>query len=141
MTEYFPNYYDSQNTLQNVRVESRDGVKVLHFADDVEISSDDLDKELVYYSKYLFKTSGGTWKEKPTLDSDVINLDTDGINILLYELAELVTQELQGESMVQDLNYFSSKKKEAWDTYERSHKSIAYKRQNNYYRPANLRRR
>lgn len=90
--------------------------------------------EMVYYSKYLFRSSAGTWKEIPTSDSDLINLDTDGINVLLYELQELAIQELQGDSMNADLNYIAEKKKAVWNAYKANHKSEAIKPQSSYYR-------
>lgn len=41
--------------------------------------------ELEYYSKYLFQSLGGTWKETTTDNTDYVNLDTDALNIFEYE--------------------------------------------------------
>jgi len=97
--------------------------------------------EMVYYSGYLFRTSGGTWIEKPTADTDLINLDIDGINLLLYEVAELVAMELQKKEASFDVQYWTKKKKETWDNYKQRNKSQALKRQRSYYHTANNRRR
>jgi len=97
--------------------------------------------EVVYYSKYLFQTSGGTWQDKPTLDSDVINLDVTGINVLLYEVGQLVSQELAAEGMASDVNFFTEKEQQQHENYFRNNKSQAIKPKSSYYRVSNLRRR
>lgn len=91
--------------------------------------------EIVYYSNYLFRNSSGTWIPKPTAvdDSDLINLDIDGINLLLYEAAYLVAQELQGEDAVFDVDYWQRKKKEVWDMYGSKYKSQTKNRRSTYY--------
>lgn len=63
--------------------------------------------EVVYYTRFLFKSSDGVYKEEPTADTDTIELETDAYNILLYELSYLLTQELQGENGAFDESYFS----------------------------------
>ena len=55
-------------------------------------------QDLVYYSKYLFRSTAGTWKEVPTLDSDLINLDTDAENLFVYECVRLCALQIQGKS-------------------------------------------
>jgi hypothetical protein len=40
-----------------------------------------------YYSKFLFRNSSGTWINKPTADTDIVNLDEDSYNILLFILS------------------------------------------------------
>lgn len=97
--------------------------------------------ETIYYSKYLFRSSAGTWKDKPTADDDYIVLDTDGMNCLLYEVAELVGQELQGEDATFDITYLSQNKKDAWGTYSNSYKSQSTKKAIRYYRGRGMRRR
>ena len=97
--------------------------------------------ECEYFSKYLFKTAGGTWIEKPTLDSDILNLDTTSFNLFLYELAELAGQEIGGQDSSFDISYISNKKKETWDAYTQANKSERKKKQTAYYPLANRRRR
>jgi hypothetical protein len=48
----------------------------------------------------------------PTADNDVVLLEKDSVNLLLYELCELVAQELQGEDSSFDLKYWQNKNKE-----------------------------
>lgn len=94
-----------------------------------------------YYSKYLFRTSGGTWIEKPTTGTDIINLDVDEFNLLLYEVAELVAFELQKADSSFDVKYWTDKKKEVWGVYSRGNKSQVLKKQSSYYPQSNNRRR
>lgn len=54
--------------------------------------------ELVYYSKYIFRSSAGTWKESMDTDSDLINLDTDSYNIFLYQLGLIALEQVKGDN-------------------------------------------
>lgn len=90
--------------------------------------------EIDYYSSYLFRTTGGTWIEKPTLDIDIVNLGTTSVNLFIYELGELIAQELSGEDSSFDVQYWTNKKKEEWQKYTGSNKSDRMKRQSTYYR-------
>lgn len=51
-------------------------------------------REYIYYSNYLFRSSTGTFKEAPTTDTDIVNLDIDGENIFLTECARIAAREL-----------------------------------------------
>lgn len=97
--------------------------------------------EIVYYSKYLFKTSGGTWIEKPTATTDIINLDTGSYNLLLYEMAFLVAQELQKKDGSFDVAFFEKERNRVFREYKVRNKSQSRKRQTSYYPTANNRRR
>lgn len=97
--------------------------------------------EIEYQSKYLFRTSAGTWIEKPTDDSDIVNLDTTSYPLFIYEIAELCGQEIAGQDSSFDLSYITEKKKEVWDTYENSNKSERQKQRTTYYRKLNSSRR
>jgi hypothetical protein len=90
--------------------------------------------EIVYYSKYLFKSNAGTWKETPTDDEDEINLDVEEQNLLLYEVCYLVGQEFGGENSSFDTKYWETKRNEAWDKYMRTYKTERRKPSVRYYR-------
>jgi len=96
---------------------------------------------ITYYSKYLFKNTAGTWIESPTAidDSDTINLDVESYNILLYETAYLIAQQLGGEDTQIDVDYFKRKRDEVWSTYLQSNKTVALKPRASYYRLFNRR--
>lgn len=97
--------------------------------------------EMVYYSKYLFRNSSGTWIEKPTDDTDIVNLDTDSYNLFLYESCLLAAQELQGEDASFDVSYWERRRKEAWDMYRATYKSEVIKPQSRYYKQPRINRR
>lgn len=62
--------------------------------------------EIYYYTDSIFKGTDGTYKTVPTLDTDVIQLETDAYNIMLYECVYLLSQELQGENGAFDESFF-----------------------------------
>jgi hypothetical protein len=51
--------------------------------------------ELVYYSKYGWQSSTGTFLENSTADGDYLNLDTDEIDLIEYKTAELMEEFLK----------------------------------------------
>ena len=51
-------------------------------------------RELVYYSKNLFKSSAGTYLNLPTAETDVLQLDTDAENIFFYECCEIIAGDM-----------------------------------------------
>lgn len=65
--------------------------------------------EVVYYSNAIFTDStGATWKQTPTAESDLVRLDDDGINLLLYEFLLTLQQELKGKNMANDYAFFQT---------------------------------
>lgn len=89
-----------------------------------------------YYSKYLFRdVVTGSFKEKATDVTDVVNLDTDSVNGLLYATLGMAAQQVQGA----DALYFDANEAEqqyqAWLTgYKNKYKSEITKPQGSYYR-------
>lgn len=65
--------------------------------------------EALYYSQYIFTDSTGeTWKEQPTVESDLIVLDRAALNILIAEFMMLALQELKGKHIAADTRFFSN---------------------------------
>jgi len=62
--------------------------------------------ELVYYSDAIFVGADGTRKTVPDAETDTIALETDAYNIMVYECAYLLSQELQGTNGGFDESYF-----------------------------------
>lgn len=64
--------------------------------------------EVVYYSNCMFTDSTGLiWKDTPTSDDDLIQLEgTTPITAFLYEFMLTLTQELKGENMQADYQFF-----------------------------------
>jgi hypothetical protein len=58
-----------------------------------------------YYSKYAIKNVAGTWLARTTSDDDVIVLDSDCINLVLFEALKNIAQQNEGEDSTFDLSY------------------------------------
>lgn len=87
--------YDTGTALANCRIDSITASKGAAY-------------ELVYYSNKIFTdTTGVTWKETPTADTDIIQLDGDGYNIFMAEFMLTLQQELKGEDMKVDYAFFA----------------------------------
>lgn len=128
-------------TIDYLRVTvNYDGTADTDFRLDTIVSSLGTIFDIVYYSKFLFQTSAGVYIEGPTADTDTINLDTSSYNILLYETARMLAQELQGEDSVFDANYFAGElygtatKQGLIPRYKRSNPPETLKPKSTYYR-------
>lgn len=60
---------------------------------------------LKYYSKYVIKSSAGTWIARTSSDDDVIVLDSDCINLLILETLKNIAQQNEGEDSTFDIQY------------------------------------
>lgn len=90
--------------------------------------------EIEYYSKYLFRTSGGTWQEETSATSDIINLESEGYNVFLYKCLELVAPQIQAEDAGFDYQLYEKKYLEAKRRYQAKYKSEIIKPRTYYYR-------
>lgn len=90
--------------------------------------------EIEYYSKYLFRTTGGTWGETITADTDLINLDVDSYNLLIAKGYELIAEQLGGEDSVFDVQEARNAYQGALNKYNQNYKSEKLKSQSTYYR-------
>jgi hypothetical protein len=84
-------------------------------------------REVVYYSKYLFRSTAGTWLEAPTDDSDNVVLDTDAENLFVYECIRLASLQIQGQGDIysaytNDL-YGTNQKVGLYDNYKKDNPS------------------
>jgi len=118
-----------------------DGTADTDFRLDNIVSSIGQIYEIEYYSKYIFRNSSGTFIEETSTDTDIVNLDTDSYNILVYECAYLIAQQQQGQDSVFDRNYFKEElygdgqlKAGLYELYKRSYPSEVQKPQSTYYR-------
>jgi hypothetical protein len=96
--------------------------------------------EVVYYSNRLFTdTTGVTWKETPTSDTDIIRLEPLGTNIFMYEFMLTLQQELQGENMSANFAFFrnqlegNEKRAGLYDQFERQNPDQSMARDITYY--------
>lgn len=102
--------------------------------------------EVVYYSNRMFTdTTSTTWKETPTLDTDIIRLDgANDVNALMYEFMLTLQQELKGKNMAADFTYFrtqlfgTQKKMGLYERLQEKYPDQAVVRQVEYYRFGSL---
>lgn len=53
-------------------------------------------EEFVYYSDSLFRpVSGSTWLTIPTLDTNIVNLENEALNIFIYECCSIISDDMQ----------------------------------------------
>jgi len=100
--------------------------------DKISISTGEI-WEIEYYSECLFSTSAGTWQTTTTEDTDIVNLDTDGFNLFLYECLLAISQQLQGADSGFDVGFSNSHLIELYRNYEFDHPSEAERPKSIYY--------
>ena len=61
--------------------------------------------DIKYYSKYLFKSSAGTYLARPTADGDTVIGDGDLNNIFLFELLKACAHQIEGEDSNFDISF------------------------------------
>lgn len=86
---------------------------------------------LKYYSKYGWQTSGGTYIENSTDDSDLLNADTDEFDLIVLKAISVAAREValtETEIMQKDKDYLNAKKQ-----YEMNHPSEGLIMTNEYY--------
>lgn len=88
-----------------------------------------------YYSKYLFRdATTGVFKEKVTADSDVVNLDTDGMNLYTFAILGEVVQQQQGlDALFFDANQAETRYQAELISYRSKYRSEISKPHTAYY--------
>lgn len=88
-----------------------------------------------YYSKYLFRSATtGIFQEKVTDNSNIINLDTDGLNLFLFASGIEAVQQQQGlDAAFADGPSFQQRYDSSLNTYKNKYKSEVQKPQISYY--------
>lgn len=92
--------------------------------------------EVVYYSKFLFRdATTGAFQETVTDDSNLVNLDTESYNLLLYKVAQLAVQQQQGiDAIGYDGEFFEKEYERRLTRYWYLCKSQAQKVSGTYYK-------
>lgn len=88
-----------------------------------------------YYSKYLFRdVNTGTFQEKATDLSNVVNLDTDGISMFIWAAFALATQQQSGlDAMFADGPSAEQRFQESMTAYKAKYKGETTKPRSTYY--------
>ncbi len=89
--------------------------------------------EIEYYSKFLFRSSAGTFQETVLDDSDLINLDTDSYNVFFSLVALYCAQQIQGQNSSFDLAFFQQEYDKQKKRYVEKIKSQTIRPQSTYY--------
>ena len=91
--------------------------------------------EIEYYSKFLFRDSvTGAFQESVTDDSNLINLDTETYNLLVYQVALQAVQQALGQDAGYDTNLFAKLYQDSLLRYKMMYKSEVSKPRSTYYR-------
>lgn len=85
---------------------------------------------LIYYSKYLWQNSSGTYLEDSTADTDVLNVDTEEYSLVIEKCTEWAAREVrESEDALGAAQNFRTKAKE----YRKMYKSERIPQQDTYY--------
>jgi len=90
--------------------------------------------EIEYYSKYLFRSTAGVWKEKPTSDEDLINLDSDTFNIFTLEVLIASAQQMQGADATFDIEFARKELQELYLRHKENAPSEKIRPISHYYK-------
>jgi len=86
--------------------------------------------DLIYYSKYPWQSSSGTYKENSTADTDYLNVDTEEYQMIVEKCVEHAANEVRETSdALTASNKFEKLKRE----YQRVYKSESIRSNNTYY--------
>ena len=99
--------------------------------------------ELWYYSKFMFRTSGGQWQATISSDTDIVNLDIGARNILVYECEDEIGKQLRDDDMRDEAReelFGVGSKVGLYEKYRADFPSEAMKKRGVYYRVRNSRR-
>lgn len=86
---------------------------------------------LVYYSKYPWQTSAGTWIENSTATTDKLNLDTEEYDLIVEKSVENVATGIREYS--EDWKIARENYKEMKAEYKRNYPSEALREETDYY--------
>lgn len=91
----------------------------------------------VYYTKFGWQNSSGTYIEESTAITDLVIADTDEIEIIAFKGAELAAQELKE---YEDAKYFRVQYEETKRQYKKNNPSEALKKRRDYGQKVRIRR-
>lgn len=90
--------------------------------------------EILYYSKCLFRdATTGTFQERVTDDSNLINLDTETFNVFFNLLTYLTVEQAGGKNAGFDIAFYQNEYQKSLGRYQAIYKSQKSKPQTKYY--------
>ena len=88
--------------------------------------------DISYYSKYLLKSSAGTWISRSTDDSDTIVLDNDAIQLYLLETLITIAHQIEASDSAFDISFAKTELDSLYKRYKSEYPSQS-KKAINYY--------
>jgi len=118
------------NTIFNYNSTQQVGVLINQFYSRIGVLFN-----MEYYSKYLFRDgTTGAFKEQVTADTDIVNLDTDGLNMFIFAAGAEMTQQMQGlDALFYDASDFENRYQTAVANYKNKYKGEKTKPHAYYY--------
>lgn len=89
--------------------------------------------EIEYYTNCIFRSSAGVFKSSTDSDSDLINLEEDGLNIYLFLVSFYCVQQALGQTANFDASVFVEQYQADLARYKRMYKSETVHPQRKYY--------
>ena len=74
--------------------------------------------DIKYYSKFLFKNSGGTWISLPTSDTDTVLVDNDSLPHFLMECLKIMAHQIEGSESAFDIQFAENELKVLYPNYK-----------------------
>lgn len=93
---------DTQNTYRDFLINYTPGTAVNGFLIDSWTDALGSLYEMEYYSEYLFRDTTGAWKQLPTDDSDLVNVNPASYEILKTEMMIDITQQIRIGAALQE---------------------------------------
>lgn len=88
--------------------------------------------DMKYYSKFLFRSSAGTWLSIPTSDDDSVVIDNDGLPLLLFELLKDMAHQMEGSDSAFDITYARQELEELYPHFRAENPNQSKKPITNY---------
>ncbi len=111
-----------------------DGTADTDFRVDEIISRLGVIHEIEYYSKFMFQDTDGNWQQTTDDATDIINVDETSYNLYFYELAIIISQQLQKGGTAQfDIGFFKTELVRLYTEWEEDHPSEKLPKQAQYY--------
>lgn len=94
--------------------------------------------EALYYSDSLFRSTAGTFKSVPTVDTDIVNLEEEAEPLFINECCLLIAEDLQREDEAQKYRnrlYGTNQQIGNYARYKTDKPSEAIRPKTSYYKP------
>lgn len=95
----------SPSTINSFKITVAAGTAISSLRVDNIIFSIGRNFDIKYYSKYIIKNSAGTWLSRTSSDDDIVVLDSDAINLFLYECLIAAAHQVEGADSVSDIQF------------------------------------